>query len=303
MKVGVIGLGYVGASVCISTLHSGIATELILNDIRPGVAEAEAMDLGHGAPFYPTSRVRAGAIEEMRDADAVVVCAGRGGKGGESRLNLLRDNAGIARDIARNLKGTRGILIVVANPVDILTRVLQEESGLPPARVLGTGTMLDTSRLRHILGRELSVDSRSVHASVVGEHGDSEVVLWSGARVGGRPLREWSGWNRAAEPRLAEEVRRAAYEIIQRKGATNHAIGLVTAALLRWILRDERRLLTVSRVQEGALGFKGVALSLPAVVGASGATQVVEPEMDAAELEGLRKSAGVLQNAWESLGG
>jgi L-lactate dehydrogenase len=257
--------------------------------------------LGQGAPFYPTARVRAASVEEMRDADAVVLCAGRGGKPGETRLNLLRENAKITRDLARRLSGSRGILVMVANPVDVLTRVLQVESGLPPARVLGTGTMLDTARLRHVLGRELRLDSRSIHATVVGEHGDSEVVLWSGARVGGRPLRQVPGWDRANEPRLADEVRRAAYEIIRRKGATNHAIGLVTAALLRWILRDERRILTVSRVQEGVGGLRGVALSLPAVVGADGASEVIDPEMDDKELEGLRASAAVLQDAWTSL--
>lgn len=301
MRIGIIGMGWVGSSVAISTLHSGIATELLLNDIREGVAEAEAMDLGQGSPFYPTAQVRAVPLEEMRDLDATVICAGRGGKPGESRLNLLRENAAVVRDLARRLAGSRGVLIMVTNPVDVLTRVLQEESNLPPSRVLGTGTMLDTARLRHVLSRVLEVDSRSIHASVVGEHGDSEVVLWSGARVGGRPLREWAGWDRSAEPRLAEEVRRAAYEIIRRKGATNHAIGLVTAALLRWILRGERRVLTVSRVQEGALGLRQVALSLPSVVGAAGATQVVDPELDDAEMDGLRRSADVLQKAWESI--
>jgi L-lactate dehydrogenase len=237
----------------------------------------------------------------MTDANAVVICAGRGGKPGESRLELLRDNANIVRDIGRRLRGTRGILVVVANPVDVLTRVLCEESGLPPARVLGTGTMLDTARLRQVLGRELAIDSRSIHAYVVGEHGDSEVVLWSGARVGGKPLRRWPGWTAAKESALAEEVRNAAYEIIYRKGATNHAIGLVASALLRGILRDERRILTVSRVQEGELGLKPVALSLPAIVGAAGAVEVIEPEMDNAEFNGLRKSAEVLQEAFASI--
>ncbi len=301
MKVGIIGLGRVGASVAISTLQSGIATELLLDDVREGVAEAEILDLSQGSPFYPTARVRAATVEEMRDADAVVICAGRGGKPDESRLNLLRDNADIIRSLAKRLAGCRGILIMVANPVDVLTRVLQVESGLPPSRVLGTGTMLDTARLRQVLARTLSVDARSIHASVIGEHGDSEVVLWSGARVGGKPLRQWPGWDRANEPKLAEEVRRAAYEIIRRKGATNHAIGLVTAALLRWVLRDERRILTVSRVQEGGQGFGPVALSLPAVVGSQGAVDIIAPEMDAAEAEGLRTSASVLQKAWESL--
>ncbi|HZE97960.1 MAG TPA: L-lactate dehydrogenase [Planctomycetota bacterium] len=301
MKVGIIGLGWVGSGVAISPLHSGIATELLLNDVREGVADAEAMDLSQGAPFYPTARVRATSVEGMKDADAVVICAGRGGKPSESRLDLLRDNASIMRNIGRQLAGGRSILIGVANPVDVLTRVLQEVAGRPPSRVLGTGTMLDTARLRHVLGGGLHIDSRSIHGAVVGEHGDSEVVLWSGARVGGRALRQWPGWDRSREPALAGEVRRAAYEIIRRRGATNHAIGLVTAALLRWVLRGERRKLTVSRVQEGALGFRKVALSLPPVVDRDGAVEVLSPEMDDGELAGLRQSADVLQKSWASL--
>jgi L-lactate dehydrogenase len=186
---------------------------------------------------------------------------------------------------------------MVSNPVDVLTRVMTEASGLPAARVIGTGTMLDTARLRQVLGRELNVDPRSVHAQVVGEHGDSEVVLWSGAWVGGTKLRDWPEWHPDREAALADQVRRAAYEIIQRKGATNHAIGLVTADLIRSLLRNERRILTVSRVQEGVAGVEGVSLSLPAVVGSGGAADVLEPGMNEAEREALGRSAAVLREA------
>lgn len=186
---------------------------------------------------------------------------------------------------------------MVSNPVDLLTQVMTEASGLPLARVIGTGTMLDTARLKHVVGQVIEVDPHSIHAHVVGEHGDSEVVLWTAARVGGVRLREWPGWDPQREPALAEEVRRAAYEIILRKGATNHAIGLVTADLLQCILRDERRVLTVSRVHEGALGLRKVALSLPTVVSIRGAADVLEPEMSADERERLRHSADVLRDA------
>ena len=296
-RVGIIGTGWVGSSVAISVLHSGIADELLLHDLRPGLAEGEAMDLAHGASFYPSAQVRATAIEEMAEADAVVVAAGRGGRSGESRLDLLRENAAVVRDIGRRLRACRGILVMVTNPVDILTHVLADVSRLPAARVIGTGTMLDTARLRQALGLRLRVEPRSVHANVVGEHGDSEVVLWSAASVGGIRLEDWPGWNRDDQPALAEEVRRAAYEIIRRKGATNHAIGLVTADLLRCLLRDERRVLTVSRVQEGAAGIHHIALSLPAVVGAAGAADVLAPEMSSQEREALRHSAEVLRLA------
>jgi L-lactate dehydrogenase len=174
-------------------------------------------------------------------------------------------------------------------------------TGLPPARVLGTGTMLDTARLRQVLARELSVDPHSVHAHVVGEHGDSEVVLWSTAMAGGLAVRRWRGWTVDREHALADEVRRAAYEIIMRKGVTNHAIGLVTAHLVKCLLRDERRVLTISRVQHGAAGLHDVALSLPAVVGADGASQVLELEMTAPEREALERSASVLRSAATAL--
>ena len=229
-----------------------------MNDLNASLAEGEAMDLAQGASFYPAARVRSASVEEMANADAVVISAGRGGRAGQSRLELLKDNAVIVRSIAERLGQKPGILVVVTNPVDVMTYVAARASGLPPARVIGTGTMLDTAPLRQVLGQKLDLEPRSIHAQVVGEHGDSEVVLWSSATVGGVALRQWPGWTGEKEPAVADEVRRAAYEIIQRKGATNHAIGLVTAALLRWALRGERRVLTVSRVQEGTTGIHDI---------------------------------------------
>lgn len=296
VSVGIIGTGWVGSSVAISTLHRGVAQELILHDRRAAVAEGDAMDLAHGAPFYSSAAVRTAAtIEEMRHCAAIVVTAGRGGRPNETRLDLLRDNAAIVRDIGEKLRGFGGIIVMVTNPVDVLTYVMTAASGLPPERVLGTGTMLDTARLRQILGLELNVDPRSVHAQVVGEHGDSEVVLWSNASVGGMRVREWSGWNAERERVIATRVRTAAYEIIKRKGSTNHAIGLVTAALLHYMLRGDRRVLTVSRVHGD------VAYSLPCVVDAGGAVEVIRPEMSADERAALEHSAEVLRAALASL--
>ncbi|HKS29680.1 MAG TPA: L-lactate dehydrogenase [Pyrinomonadaceae bacterium] len=300
-SIGIIGTGWVGTSVAISAIHSGAANELILHDTREGLAEGEAMDLAHGSSFYPSAKVRSGTVEEMHDADALVIAAGKGGTPGQTRLDLLRDNASIVRELAGKLGGYKGLVVVVTNPVDVLTYIFTKTSGLPPERVIGTGTMLDTARLRQMLGRELNLDARSVHAQVVGEHGDSEVVLWSSATVGGMPLRQWPGWQTAREADIAREVRTAAYEIIRRKGATNHAIGLVTSALLRWMLRGERRVLTVSRLQSGAMGLEDVALSLPTIVGTDGATRVLEPELDPEERAALERSANVLREAAESL--
>jgi L-lactate dehydrogenase len=300
-RVGIIGTGWVGSSVAIATLQSGVVDELLLHDVREAVAEGEAMDLAHGASFYPPAEVRTAAIEEMLDADAIIVAAGRGGRPDESRLDLLRDNLAVIADIGRRLTKARGVVVMVTNPVDVLTHRMTEVSGLPAARVIGTGTMLDTARLRHAIGQVVRADARSIHAHVVGEHGDSSVVLWTAARLGGVPLRRWPGWDVRKEASLEDDVRRAAYEIIRRKGSTNHAIGLVTADLLRCLLRDERRVLTVSRMQTGAAGLTGVALSLPAVVGGGGAVDVFEPEMSADERERLGHSADVLRQAVGSL--
>lgn len=299
MKVGIIGMGWVGSSVAISLLHQGMVRELLLCDAKPGLAEGEAMDLAHGQAFYPSAKVRAVELDQLRATDAVVIAAGRGGAPGESRLELLQDTAHIARTIGRELRGYGGLIVVVTNPVDVLTQIVTEASDLPPSRVIGTGTLLDTSRLRHVLGRQLGLNPRSVHAQVVGEHGDSEVVLWSGARVGGRSVRDWPAWNRELESAIAAEVRHAAQAIITRKGATNHAIGLVTAYLLQWASRDARRILTVSCVQSvpELPELDGIAISLPAVVGDEGVSEIVVPEMESSEREGLLRSAEVLRRA------
>jgi L-lactate dehydrogenase len=299
--IGIIGLGWVGSSVAMAILRGGAARELLLHDARTAVAEGEAMDLAHGASFYPAAGVRAAALDELHRADVVVVAAGRNSRAGESRLELLRENAGLARELGRAFRDYRGLVVMVTNPVDVLTHVFQKASGLSPERVIGTGTMLDTARLRQHLGGELGVDPRSIHAQVIGEHGDSEVVLWSSADVGGTPLRAWPGWNAEREARIAKDVRTAAYEIIRRKGATNHAIGLVTASLLQSILHDERRVLTVSRVQSGDAGAPEAAFSLAAVVGAGGASLVIRPELDELEREGLRRSVNTLAGAIASV--
>ena len=300
-SIGIIGTGWVGSSVAISCLHKGITNELLLADHKTELAEGEAMDLQHGSPFYPAASVRNARVEDMLDTDAIVIAAGRNGGPGQSRLELLRDNAALARELAGALRGYAGIVIMVTNPVDVLTCAFTRYSGLPPERVIGTGTMLDTARLRQVLGAHLQLNPISIHAQVVGEHGDSEVTLWSSAQAGGLPLRQWPGWDRSAETRVADQVRRAAYEIIRRKGATNHAIGLVTATLLQSVLRDERRILTVSRVQFGDPSLQDIALSLPCIVGADGAQQVLQPPMDATESAGLAHSAEVLRQSLKTL--
>ncbi|MFT6996618.1 MAG: L-lactate dehydrogenase [Cryomorphaceae bacterium] len=296
-SVGIIGMGWVGASVAISILYKGVCRELLVNDINQDIAEGEAMDLNHGTSFFPSADIRASSIAEMKDCDAIVITAGKGGSEGQSRLELLNDNLRIAKSISEELKEFKGILIVVANPVDVLTYFYQKFTGLPKNRVIGTGTFLDSARLREIIGVKLNLEPKTIHAQVVGEHGDSSVVLWSRATIGGIAIREWEGWRPEYEKEIEDEVRSAAQEIIQRKGATNHAIGLVTATLLKWILRGERRVVTLSMVQEKKSEFGPIALSLPVILSDAGIDKVLKINIDDQEEELLMESSHILRKA------
>lgn len=296
-SIGIIGMGWVGTSIAISILQRGICEELLLNDIKPDIAEGEAMDLNHGSSFFPSAKVSATAIEEMIHCKAIVITAGRNGKYGECRLDLLRENVKIVEQISSKLTGFEGFLIIVANPVDILTHFYQQSTGLSPKKVIGTGTMLDTARLREMIGNKLHVDAKSVHANVIGEHGDSEVVLWSGSQIGGIRIKDWEGWKQSYESDIATQVRTAAYEIIKRKGATNHAIGLVTATLLKWIFRGERRIVNLSSLISGTHGLSEVSLSLPCLISANGIEKVLEVSMSDTEREQLLNSAQVIKKA------
>ncbi|MEM9328938.1 MAG: L-lactate dehydrogenase [Bacteroidota bacterium] len=300
-SIGIIGMGWVGSSVAISILQRGLCQELLINDVRSEIAEGEAMDLNHGSSFYPACDVYAADIEEMVHCHAIVVTAGRGGRPEETRLDLLKDNIAIAQSISQKLAGFQGLLIIVANPADVLTYYYQQFTGLPAHRVIGTGTMLDTARLREMVGTHFTIDPRSIHAYAIGEHGDSQLVLWSQATIGGLALRKWPGWEPTLESDIAEKVRRAAGEIIRRKGATNHAIGLVTATLLKWLLRGERRVIAVSSVLPPHLGLGEVALSLPSVVSSDGVMEVLKLRMESDEEARLKVSAEVLRTAIASV--
>jgi L-lactate dehydrogenase len=300
-SIGIIGMGWVGASVAISILNRGICEELLLSDVRTNIAEGEAMDLNHGSSFYPSAKVRAVSVSEMVHCRAIVITAGRNGKPGESRLDLLRENAKIVDEISAQLTGFSGFLIIVANPVDVLTNFYQKSTGLDPRKVIGTGTMLDTARLREMVGSQLGVDSKSIHANVIGEHGDSEVVLWSGAQIGGVKLLDWEGWNINYQADISHQVKIAAQEIIKRKGATNHAIGLVTGTLLKWIFRGERRVVNLSSLIQGPYGMHDVSLSLPTLISGSGIEKVLEVKISDAERDQLLGSADVIKKAISSV--
>lgn len=300
-SIGIIGMGWVGSSVAISLLHEGIAEELLLNDIQPEIAEGEAMDLTHGSAYYPSAVVRASTLEEMVHCKAIVITAGRGGKPGETRLDLLNENAKIVSEISAQLKGFSGFLIIVANPVDVLTQLYQKATGIDPKKVIGTGTLLDTARLRQIIGARLNIEAKAIHANVIGEHGDSEVVLWSSAYIAGMQLQHWPGWQREFEREITHQVKIAAHEIIKRKGATNHAIGLVTATLLKWILRGERRIVTVSSLINGPFGIRDTTLSLPTLLSKGGIDKVITVQLSDLEHEKLQQSAAVIKKALSSI--
>ncbi|MTI89361.1 MAG: L-lactate dehydrogenase [Balneolaceae bacterium] len=301
-SIGIIGMGWVGSSVAISILHQGLCRKLLVNDINKELAVGEAMDLNHGSSFFPSTDIYAADIEDMLQCDAIVITAGRGGNPGESRLDLLSENIRIVRDISCKLKGYKGLLIIVSNPVDVLTYYYQKYTGMAAQRVIGTGTMLDISRLREMIGKKLHIDPKAVHAQVIGEHGDSEVILWSNVMIEGTPLRKWNSWKSSYEDEISDQLRMAAAEIIKRKGATNHAIGLVTATLLTFLLRDENRILTVSSVISNLYGIDRVALSLPSVISSDGIREVLEIDISKKEYDKLHASVNILKKAIRSVG-
>lgn len=307
-KVGLVGVGMVGASFAYSLVQSGVANELILIDRDTARAEGEAMDLNHGLPFVRPMGIRAGDYDDLAGADVVVVCAGANQRPGQTRLDLLQKNAGVVRDIVPRIIATNpdGVIVIASNPVDILTQIAFEVAGLPAGRVIGSGTILDTARFRFLLGEHYGVDSRSVHAYIVGEHGDTELAAWSLANIAGVRLPDFvgpdgRGFDKPALDAILERTRNAAYEIIRRKQATYYAIGLGLQAIVEAILRDQRTVLTVSTPLDGPFGVHGIAASLPAVVGHGGAEEVLAIPMSGDEVEAFRHSAGVLAERYAEI--
>jgi L-lactate dehydrogenase len=294
VKIAIVGAGSVGTAIAYATLIQGLADEIVLYDRDGAKATAEVLDLRHGLQFVPPAQVEGGDdIALCARADVVVVTAGAKQHPGQSRLDLAEANAAIARQLVPRLLelAPDTILLFVTNPVDVVTFVAQEAASVDPARIIGSGTVLDTSRLRHRLADRLSVAVSSVHASIVGEHGDSEIALWSSATVGGAPL--------PIAPDdldvLLDEVRNAAYRIIAGKGATNLAIGLATARVLAAIENDERSVLPVSS-RHHIDGVGEVCLSLPTVIGRGGVDRVLAVAMDDHERRGLTSSARAIRS-------
>lgn len=308
-KVTIVGAGSVGSSAAYAALIRGSARHVALYDVATAKVEAEVLDLAHGTQFLGTSEIVGGSdIGVAADSHVVVITAGAKQHPGQTRIELAGVNAGIMRTLMPQLLDVApdAIYVIVTNPCDVLTVLAQESSGLPPERIFASGTVLDTSRLRWRLAQRLGVAPSNVHASIVGEHGDSEFALWSSANVGQVPILQWQP--AAGEPivqeeldAIAVEVRDAAYRVIQGKGATNYAIGLSTARIIEAILRDEHAIMPVSTVLQDFRGISGVALSVPSIVGAHGATPIAETRLSDDELALMHRSAEALRGVADSL--
>jgi L-lactate dehydrogenase len=297
MKIGIVGCGFVGSSGAFAIALEGKANELILVDLNADLATAHAEDILHATPFSEPVKVAAGDYPALKGADIVVLACGVGQKPGESRLKLLERNVQIFQNVVPRVleHAPETILLIVSNPVDIMTQVVTKISNLPPKRVIGSGTILDTARFRTLLAEHLNIAPHSVHAYVLGEHGDSEVLAWSSGKVGGVPLEEFA--TQIGRPitdedktKIDDGVRHAAYRIIEGKGATYYGIGAGIARIASAIGNDEGAVLTISNAE----GFGGVSLSLPRVLKAKGIEATIQPMLSTAETDALKKSAEAL---------
>ncbi len=308
-NVVVVGTGSVGMAFAYGLIFRRLAAKLTLVDLNRERAEGEAIDLLHGTTFLGPMDIQAGGYGDCEDADVVIICAGVNQKPGQSRLELLQINAGIIRDIVLKIEatGSTPIILVATNPVDVLTAVAIDASRQEPGRVFGSGTVLDTARFRHVIAEHCRVDARSVHAHVLGEHGDTEVCVWSTANISNIPLDDFcrqrnATLTQADKDRMAGQVRDAAYEIINRKGATAYGIGVALCRILEGLVRDEHAVLTVSVPTGGVHGLPDVCLSLPCVLDSSGVEQHLETWLSELETEQLHASAKVLRESLDSLG-
>ena len=308
-KAAIVGCGDVGASIAFSLMHRSIFTELVLIDVDRAKAEGEAMDLSDGIPYAGAMDVYAGDYRDAQDCAMMIVTAGANQKPGETRLQLIDRNVRILSDVIGRTRATsfEGIMLIVANPVDVLTYEAHRLSGYPASRVFGSGTVLDTARLKHQLSRYLGVDSRNIHAFIIGEHGDSELAVWSSANVSGidldrfLTLRGHTAHDKALQA-MYENVRDSAYAIIERKGSTYYGIAMAVSRIAECIVRDEQAVLPVSTVLGGEYGLSGVALSIPAIVGKGGVEAILEIPLSESERLALGASAAQLRDVIATLG-
>jgi L-lactate dehydrogenase len=307
-KVAVVGVGSVGASFAYSLMIHGLVSEISLIDVNAEKARGEAMDLEHGLPFVQPARINSGGYGECADADIVVIAAGAAQKPGESRLNLVERNVAVFKQVIPSIieHNDHCILLIATNPVDIMTYVSLKLSGFPPNRVIGSGTILDTSRLRSLIGEKFQIDPRNVHAYIIGEHGDSEVPVWSAANIGGVKLKEYCPicgmkYDEQYLDGIFEQVKNAAYKIIDLKGSTYYAIGLGLTRIVESIIRDENAILTVSSLLHDYYGANNVCLSTPSIVNKDGIVQTIKLPLENAEVKMFQKSAAIMKKLIQSL--
>ncbi len=308
-KVVIVGAGSVGATYCYALAQSGLANEIVLLDRNEDLVKGQVLDLGHGQPFFPTVIIRQGTTSDYADANLIVITAGAAQKPGETRLDLVRKNAGIVGDIAEEIAAynSNGVILVVSNPVDVLTYVALKRTGWPKGRVIGSGTVLDSSRFRYLLSRHCGIDIHNVHAYILGEHGDSEFAAWSMTNIAGINIEEFcpvcgkcSDWKHQQQL-IEQQVRDSAYHIINYKGSTQFAVGLAMVKITGAILRNQNSVLTVSTLLQGEFGIDDICLSVPSVVSDKGVTQIIDNPMSDKELSALSHSANVLRKAVDSI--
>ena len=297
-KAAMIGCGFVGSASAFALMQSGLFSELVLIDANHDKAEGEAMDIVHGLPFAGQMKIYAGDYDDIVDAAVIIVTAGAAQKPGETRLDLVNKNVNIFKSIIPEIakRNYKGILLIVANPVDILTYTAVKLSGLPENRVIGSGTVLDTARLKYALGEHLEVDSRSVHSFIIGEHGDSEIVAWSSTNVSGIPVNDFCELrghfnHEEAMHRIADDVKNSAYDIIEKKGATYYGIAMSVKRICECIMRDEKSILPISSMMHGEYGISDICLSMPTVVGREGVETRVPIQLNEQEESALSASA------------
>lgn len=297
-KAAMIGCGFVGSASAFALMQSGLFSELVLIDANHDKAEGEAMDIAHGLPFAGQMKIYAGDYDDIVDAAVIIVTAGAAQKPGETRLDLVNKNVNIFKSIIPEIakRNYKGILLIVANPVDILTYTAVKLSGLPENRVIGSGTVLDTARLKYALGEHLEVDSRSVHSFIIGEHGDSEIVAWSSTNVSGIPVNDFCELrghfnHEEAMHRIADDVKNSAYDIIEKKGATYYGIAMSVKRICECIMRDEKSILPISSMMHGEYGISDICLSMPTVVGREGVETRVPIRLNEQEESALSASA------------
>jgi len=308
-KVVIIGAGAVGATYCYALAQSGLADEIVLTDKKEDLMKGQVLDLGHGQSFFPTVSIRSGNIDDCADAQIVVITAGAAQKPGETRLELIKKNAAIVGTIAEDItkSGCNGIMLIVSNPVDVLTYVALKRSGWEKGRVIGSGTVLDSSRFRYLISKHCNVDVHNVHAYILGEHGDSEFAAWSMTNIAGINIDDYcpicgkcSGWKKQRQL-IEQQVRDSAYHIINYKGSTQFAVGLALVRITGAILRSQNSILSVSTLVESDFGIKDVCLSVPCVVTDKGVERIIESPLTADELISMSHSADVLRKALDSL--